>query len=171
LGVITFSRHELLTCVILLPRTTTSTKIEHPTTNFTFFASFCQSDPLSATVNGSSACHVPSSPFLSWNYPSVQLIKIYEKKKRKTKQFKRKDIEASFMSFLHPVSHFNFKAAARWRSRPWRASMSCSWKSEATSGESICRCRVPAPLKTSFIDENFGRLFYCCVNYEVRFFF
>ncbi|XP_062164990.1 uncharacterized protein At1g43920, Chloroplastic-like [Alnus glutinosa] len=45
--------------------------------------------------------------------------------------------------------------------------MSCSWKSEATSGEPICLCGVPAPLKTSFTDENFGRLFYGCVNYEV----
>lgn len=35
LEVVTFSPHELLACVILPPRTTTSTKIEHPTTNFT----------------------------------------------------------------------------------------------------------------------------------------
>jgi hypothetical protein len=39
-GVITFSPHKLPTCVILPPRTTTSTKKEHQTTIFTYFAPF-----------------------------------------------------------------------------------------------------------------------------------
>jgi hypothetical protein len=42
--VITFSPHELPACVILPPRTTTSTKREHQTTIFTHFAPFCQSN-------------------------------------------------------------------------------------------------------------------------------
>jgi hypothetical protein len=53
----------------------------------------------------------------------------------------------------------------------WRPTMSCSLKSEATSGEPMCRCGVSAPLKTSFTKDNFGKLFYGCVNYEVRIFF
>ncbi|XP_062176051.1 uncharacterized protein At1g43920, Chloroplastic-like [Alnus glutinosa] len=44
--------------------------------------------------------------------------------------------------------------------------MSCSMNSEATSVEPRCRCGLPAPLKTSFIEDNFGRLFYGCVNFE-----
>jgi hypothetical protein len=50
------------------------------------------------------------------------------------------------------------------------AKMSCSLKSEATFGKPMCRCGVPACLKTSFTKENFGRRFYGCVNYDVRFF-
>jgi hypothetical protein len=49
--------------------------------------------------------------------------------------------------------------------------MSCSLKSEATSGEPLCRCGVPAPLKTSLTEDNFGRLFYGCINFEVSIFF
>jgi hypothetical protein len=44
LGVITFSPHELPAYVILPPRTTTSTKKEHQTTIFTYFAPFRQSN-------------------------------------------------------------------------------------------------------------------------------
>jgi hypothetical protein len=44
LGVITFSPHELPACVILPPRTTTSTKKEHQTTIFTYFVPFRQSN-------------------------------------------------------------------------------------------------------------------------------
>jgi hypothetical protein len=49
--------------------------------------------------------------------------------------------------------------------------MSYSLRSKATSGEPMCHCGVPATLKTSFIEDNFGWLFYGCVNYEVRIFF
>jgi len=45
--------------------------------------------------------------------------------------------------------------------------MSCSMNSEATSVEPMCRCGLPAPLKTSFTEDNFGQLFYGCVNFEV----
>jgi hypothetical protein len=43
--------------------------------------------------------------------------------------------------------------------------------SEATSVEPMCCCGLPAPLKTSFTEDNFGRLFYGCVNFEVRIIF
>jgi hypothetical protein len=44
LGIITFSPQELPAYVILPPRTTTSTKKEHQTTIFTYFAPFRQSN-------------------------------------------------------------------------------------------------------------------------------
>jgi hypothetical protein len=72
-GVITFSPHELPASVILPPRTTPSTKIEHPTTNLTPFAPFRQLDPLCPTVNCSRACQVPSTPFLFRKCPPVRL--------------------------------------------------------------------------------------------------
>jgi hypothetical protein len=45
--------------------------------------------------------------------------------------------------------------------------MSCSLKSKITSAEPMCQCGVPACLKTSFTEKNFGR-FYGCVNYDAR---
>jgi hypothetical protein len=48
--------------------------------------------------------------------------------------------------------------------------MSCLLKSEATFGEPMCRCGVPACLKTSFTEDHFGQFFWGCVNYEVRVF-
>jgi hypothetical protein len=101
------------------------------------------------------------------------------KKKKRNKRNKDK-LHVSFWS-LSPISTSNSKSTREEEevistieeeeATFWRPTMSCSLKSEATSGEPMCHCGVPARLKTSFTEDNFGKLFFGCVNYEVWIFF
>jgi hypothetical protein len=112
-------------------------------------------------------------------FPSLSVVNDYELKKKKKKRKKKNNSKKGNKR----QAHFIFEACLpflfqtsnnpREEEEPTskRRKMSCSLNSKATSVEPMCRCGRPTPLKTSFTEDNFSRLFCGCVNFEVRIIF
>jgi hypothetical protein len=127
LGVITFSSHQLPAIVNMPPWTDTSTKREYPTTIFTYFGPFSQSDLLTRTVKGPCAPHVPTKPISFPFFPQPQLFNESEQKKKS-----KEELEASSRHFR--ISHFNSKQQEFLRCRRKEQQCRVHWRAKLHLG-------------------------------------